>query len=81
MRAGAPGHGAALLPELVVVRAVEGDDDELLALHRLDRVVLGKRRACRKRGGEGEKEDPRQGHGYPRQFAKGLSSIPNAAIL
>ena len=80
MRAGALGHGAALLPQQIVVGAVEGDDDELLALGRLDRVILGKGRACGKRGGEGEEEKSRQ-HGYPRQFAKGLSSIPNAAIL
>ncbi|GAA4176216.1 hypothetical protein GCM10023069_43600 [Shinella granuli] len=36
--------------------SVEGDDDELLALCGLDRIVLGKGRAGGKRDGEG-KED------------------------
>src|SRR5690606_20065343 len=53
MRAGAFRHGAALLPQEVVVCSVEGDDDELLALCGLDRIVLGKGRAGGKRDGEG----------------------------
>ena len=68
MRAGALRHRAALLPEQVVMCAVEGDDDQLLARGRVRRRFVGQnRRGDEGRGKKGEERET--GHGKPRQFA------------